>query len=184
MFAAVDFFSACKKSGIKPIMALELIVTTGSRHIKKIPDMQENHSLLLYAKNYSGYESLMKLTSLAWTEGFHFLPRVDEQALEEHAHDLICVIAQKKGILNSLLSKGKQDEAVLYIKEKKRLFGQDNLYLEIVNHKLSEDIELNLQFKELSELTDVHPWLLAMIATTQKEKMPKLMRFSWQLMKK
>ena len=155
MFAAVDFFSACKKSGIKPIMALELIVTTGSRHIKKIPDMQENHSLLLYAKNYSGYESLMKLTSLAWTEGFHFLPRVDEQALEEHAHDLICVIAQKKGILNSLLSKGKQDEAVLYIKEKKRLFGQDNLYLEIVNHKLSEDIELNLQFKELSELTDV-----------------------------
>ena len=52
MFAAVDFFNACKKAGIKPIMALELIVTTGSRHIKKIPDMQENHSLLLYAKNF------------------------------------------------------------------------------------------------------------------------------------
>ena len=123
MFAAVDFFSACKKAGIKPIMALELIVTTGSRHIKKIPDMQENHSLLLYAKNYSGYESLMKLTSLAWTEGFHFLPRVDEQSLEEYAKDLICVIAQKKGALNSLLSKGKKDQAVLYIQEKKRLFG-------------------------------------------------------------
>ena len=62
MFAAVDFFSACKKAGIKPIMALELIVTTGSG-IKKIPDMQENH-LTLYAKNYSGYESLMKLSYL------------------------------------------------------------------------------------------------------------------------
>ncbi len=155
MFAAVDFFSACKKAGIKPIMALELIVTTGSRHVKKIPDMQENHSLLLYAKNYSGYESLMKLTSLAWTEGFHFLPRVDEQALEEYAHDLICVIAQKKGILNSLLSKGKQDQAVTYIQEKKKLFGEANLYLEIVNHKLPEDIELNKQFKKLSELTGV-----------------------------
>ena len=115
MFAAVEFFSACKNEGIKPIMALELIVTNGSRHVKKIPDMQENHSLLLYAKNYSGYESLMKLTSLAWTEGFHFLPRVDEEVLIEHAHDLICVIAQKKGVLNTLLSKGKHDQAVEYI---------------------------------------------------------------------
>ena len=97
----------------------------------------------------------MKLTSLAWTEGFHFLPRVDEQALEEHAKDLICVIAQKKGALNSLLSKGKQDEAVLYIQGKKRLFGDENLYLEIVNHKLSEDIELNKEFQKLSEFTDV-----------------------------
>ena len=155
MFAAVDFYSACKKAGIKPIIALELIVTEGSRHVKKIPDMQENHSLLLYAKNYSGYESLMKLTSLAWTEGFHFLPRVDEEVLVKHAHDLICVIAQKKGILNTLLAKGKQDQAVEYIKEKKQFFGEGNLYLEIVNHKLSEDLDLNKKFKQLSELTEV-----------------------------
>lgn len=155
MFAAVDFFNSCKKAGIKPLMALELIVTDGSRHVKKIPDMQENHSLLLYAKNYGGYESLMKLSSIAWTEGYHFLPRVDEEVLKAHAHDLICVIAQKKGKPRALLSKGKKELAVEYINQKKEQFGQANLYLEIVNHNLHEDDKLNQDFRELSELTGV-----------------------------
>lgn len=155
MFAAVDFFNVCQKKGVKPLMAIELIVTDGSRHVKKIPDVQENHSLLLYAKNYSGYESLMKLTSIAWTEGYHFLPRVDEETLKDHAHDLICIIAQKKGKPAALLSKGEKELALEYIQAKKQQFGEQNIYLEIVNHQLAADIELNAQFKELSELSGV-----------------------------
>lgn len=155
MFCGVDFYSHAKKAGIKPILASELIVTNGSRHTKKIPDMQENFSVLCYAKDETGYQNLLKLVSMGWTEGFHFLPRVDEELLAQYHEGLIFVLAQKKGIVLDFLKKGKTEEALDYINAKKELVGAENLYLEIVNHGLDEDREHNQWFRELSDETGV-----------------------------
>lgn len=154
MFCAVEFFNAAKGL-IKPILGIELIMTSGSMSSKKIPDIHENHSLLLYARNFNGYKNLMKMSSLSWNQGFHFYPRLDEEYFAQNCSDLVVILAQKKGLVTSHLSKGNRAEAVRYISEKKEQISDGQLYLEIVDHGLPEDRELNEIYRSLSQETGV-----------------------------
>jgi len=154
MFCAVEFFNASKER-IKPILGIELIMTTGSMDSKKIPDIYENHSLLLYARNYQGYQNLMKMSSLAWNQGFHFHPRLDELHFQKNCSDLVVILAQKKGLVTSLLKNGNRQQALRYIEEKKEQIENGYLYLEIVDHGLPEDRELNEAYRSLSKETGI-----------------------------
>ncbi|MCJ8344312.1 DNA polymerase III subunit alpha, partial [bacterium] len=156
IYAAIDFFNQCKGADLKPIIAIEMIVANKSRHVKKTPDLQGNNSLLIYAKNYDGYETITKLTSIAWTQGHHDgFPRIDLEVLEKYHDEIIIVIAQKKGRVLQFLKEKKRDQAIEYIEHLKSLVGADNLYLEVVNHGLAEDLEVNQVFRELSNETGV-----------------------------
>lgn len=155
IYAAIDFFNKCKAADLKPIIAIEMIVANKSRHVKKTPDLQGNSSILIYAKNYDGYQTLMKLTSIAWTQGYHDgFPRIDLEVLEKYHKDIIIVIAQKKGRVLQFLKEKKRDQAIEYIENLKSLVGQENLYLEVVNHGLEDDIVDNKNFRELSNATN------------------------------
>jgi DNA polymerase III subunit alpha len=154
MFCAVEFYKA-SEGKIKPLLGTELILTTGPMDSRKIPDLYENHSLVLLARNYAGYQNLMKMSSLGWNEGFHFLPRVDETLFAKHCSDLVVIMAQKKGLVASLLKRGDREGALRFISEKKEQIDKGHLYLEIVDHGLAEDRELNEVFRALSKETSI-----------------------------
>src|ERR1700741_161444 len=90
MFGAIEFYSAAKKAGIKPIIGCEVyIVTNGSRFDKEVnaQSIKEGrgrgiyHHLVHLAKNLKGYQNLTKLCSLGHTEGFYYKPRIDLELL-------------------------------------------------------------------------------------------------------
>ena len=70
MFGAVDFYKECKKNGIKPIIGCEVYVAPRTRFDKE-QNLDNNYShLILLVKNKIGYQNLIKLVSLSYTEGF------------------------------------------------------------------------------------------------------------------
>ena len=85
MFGIIDFYRACKAEGIKPVLGCEVYMTTGDRKGRDpINDRQRFH-LILLAENDIGYKNLMKVVSIAYTEGFYYKPRADFDLLEKYS---------------------------------------------------------------------------------------------------
>ena len=138
MYGAVDFYRECKKEGIKPIIGCEVYVAPRTRFDKdKVQDKQYNH-LILLVKNKTGYQNLIKMVSLAYTEGFYFKPRIDRDLLEKHSEGLICLSACLAGEIPQLLLQrdyeGAKREALWY----SSVFGEGNYFLELQNHGIDE----------------------------------------------
>ena len=138
MYGAVDFYRACKKEGIKPIIGCEVYVAPRTRFDKdKMLDKEYNH-LILLAKNETGYKNLIKMVSLAFTEGFYFKPRIDRDLLEKYSDGLVCLSACLAGeIPQNLLRKDYEGakRAALWYQD---VFGENNYYLELQDHGLQE----------------------------------------------
>jgi DNA polymerase-3 subunit alpha len=144
MFGAMEFIAACeqkkRKKNVKPIIGCEVYVSPGSRHEKKGSENENKYyHLVLLAYNRDGYYNLVKLCSYAYTEGFYYRPRIDEELLSKYHEGLIALSACASGEIPRLIQGGKKDEAekkALYYRD---LFGNDadgnpNFYLEIQDH--------------------------------------------------
>ncbi|MEN8253701.1 MAG: PHP domain-containing protein [Patescibacteria group bacterium] len=111
MYGAMHFYNECHKQGIKPIIGLEAYMAKKSRKNKQTrPGADQNH-LTLLAKNFKGYQNLMRLTSIAHLEGFSYKPRIDEETLFKHSEGLIVMSGCAGSFFNRLLRDGKQSEA-------------------------------------------------------------------------
>lgn len=138
MYGAVDFYKACKKHGIKPIIGCEVYVAPRTRFDKeKALDKEYNH-LILLCKNEIGYKNLIKLVSLSYTEGYYYKPRIDRDILEKYHEGLICLSACLAGeIPQNLLARDYEGAkaAALWHRD---VFGNGNYYLEIQDHGIDE----------------------------------------------
>src|SRR5215471_10141579 len=102
MFGAMEFIAACghkkRKNPVKPIIGCEVYVSPGSRHEKKGSENENKYyHLILLAYNRTGYFNLVKLCSLAYTEGFYYRPRIDEELLSKYHDGLIALSACASG---------------------------------------------------------------------------------------
>lgn len=152
MYGAVDFYQACTKAGIKPIIGCEIYTCDGDMHRKG--DSKRYH-LILLAENEVGYHNLMKIVSLGHTEGFYMKPRVDKATLRRYHEGIICLSACMVGELPRLIVAGKLYEARQCIKEYISIFGRDNYFLEIQNHYLDDDPVINKQLAEFAKEYDL-----------------------------
>jgi DNA polymerase-3 subunit alpha len=134
MYGVIEFYKKCKKAGIKPIIGVELYLAPNSRHDKNTKDDARNFHILLLAKNNIGYQNLIKLVSLAHLEGFYYKPRIDWELLEKYHEGIIASTACLGGEIPSLILADRLDQAKKKIIEYNNLFGQDNFYLEIMDH--------------------------------------------------
>ncbi len=137
LFGAIDFYKACKKEKIKPILGCELWMAPLSRHDKKrLPGQPAGYPLVLLAKDMEGFKNLSKLSSIGYLEGFYYYPRIDREVLEKHHKGLICLSGSTSALIPSLIANDKEVEAE--IKWYKDLFGED-YYFEFVRHPMSEE---------------------------------------------
>ncbi|PIE98987.1 MAG: DNA polymerase III subunit alpha [Treponema sp.] len=143
MFGVVDFENECITQGIKPIIGSEFYIAPESRFDKKEVDGRRYYHLILLAKNETGYRNLMRLSSLSYTEGMYYKPRIDDEILEKYSEGLICLTACLAGRLPVLLLENKFDEAEKHLKKYLRIFGADNLFIELQYHGLDNQKKVN-----------------------------------------
>lgn len=144
LFGAIDFYIEAQKAGIKPIIGCETYVAPKSRLEKSMQGSDEaaNH-LILLAKDEEGYRNLMKLSSLAYLEGFYYKPRIDKEILSKYNKGLIALTACLKGEIPSLLIDKRFNDALKTADEYLSIMGKDNFFLEIQENAIPEQKIVN-----------------------------------------
>ena len=155
MYGIVDFYKACKKEGIKPILGCE-VYTAPRSHTDKDPrkDADQGH-LILLAKNNTGYRNLMKLVSMGFTEGFYYKPRIDYTLLETYHEGLIALSACLGGDIPQKILATDYEGAKNLALKLDNIMGRGNFYLELQYNSLSEQKQVNAELIRLSEETGI-----------------------------
>lgn len=156
MFGALRFYKECRANNINPVVGCEFYVSAISRKIKSGSEKGNRYNhLILLAKNYEGYKNLMLLSSLAYTEGFYYKPRIDNELLEKYHEGLICSTACLAGIVPKKILDGKYDEAKEKALYYNSIFGDGNFYLELQDHGIPEQKIANEEMIRLSGETGI-----------------------------
>lgn len=137
MYGCIDFYSAMKDAGIKPIIGCEVYVCR-DRLDKSAANREYSH-LILLCENNTGYQNLMKLVSEGFLTGYYYRPRIDYNLIRQHSEGLICLSACLSGDLPKLLLQGRYDDAEAYVREMQDIFGKKNFYVEIMDHGIREE---------------------------------------------
>lgn len=155
MYGAIEFYKEAKKRGINPIIGCEVYVAPRARTDKqKGPDSEYSH-LVLLCENNEGYQNLIKMVSLSFTEGFYSKPRVDKELLKKYHNGIIALSACLAGEVPKALLAGdyqRAKEAALWYKS---VFGENNYFLELQNHNLPEQARINPYMLKLSRETGI-----------------------------
>jgi DNA polymerase III subunit alpha len=198
MFGALHFYKQCKKAGINPIIGCEMYVAPKSRHLKSGSENGNKYfHLVLLARNEAGYKNLMKLSSLGYTEGFYYKPRVDDELLSLYTGGLIATSACLAGEIPDLIQQNRFEDAREKAGLYNEIFGKGNFYLELQDHGIAEQTTVNKALVQLSDsldiplvaTNDVHyinnsdanaQDLLICVGTNKKKNEPGRMRFQTQ----
>ena len=147
MYGAVAFYDACRDNDIKAIFGCEFYV---AQDLYQKSGKSKYAHLVLLAKDETGYLNICKLNSIAFRDGFYYKPRIDYKTLEQYAEGVVCLSACLAGDIPQAILNRNFDEAERLIKWFKDLFG-DDFYLEVQNHHLPEQIEVNNKLYEYAE---------------------------------
>ena len=139
MYGAVAFFDACEKEGIKAIIGTEFYVCDDLTVKSGKPKL---HHLILLAKDETGYKNLSLLNAIAFRDGFYYKPRIDLPTLKQHSEGLVCLSACVAGNIPQAILNRNFDEAENLVQWFKDVF-KDDFYLELQNHFLQEELEVN-----------------------------------------
>jgi len=143
MYGAVAFYKAAKEAGIKPIIGCEVYVAARTRFDMDYElDYDQSH-LILLCKNDIGYKNLCQIVSASFTEGFYRKPRVDIELLRTYNEGLIALSACLAGEIPGLILDGKYKEAKAKALEYRDIFGEDGFYIELQDHGITNQSEVN-----------------------------------------
>lgn len=155
MYGAVEFYNACKKENIKPIIGCEVYLAPKSRFDKTASLESKPYHLVLLCKNETGYKNLIHLVSKGFTEGFYSRPRIDDELLSQYSEGLVALSACLAGRIPKELSRGDYDAAKRYALKLKSIFGKENFYIELQNHGLAEQAQILPSLVSLAEECDL-----------------------------
>ncbi|MGN0660327.1 MAG: DNA polymerase III subunit alpha [Oscillospiraceae bacterium] len=153
MCGAVEFYDECRKNGIKPIIGCEVYVAPRTRFDKVHKLDTSPYHLVLLCKNETGYNNLIKMVSLGYTEGFYSRPRIDIDLLKANSEGLICLSACLAGQVPRLLLNNDYEGAVQTVSLYQDIFGKDDYYIETQDHGISEQKKILPFLKKLSKET-------------------------------
>src|SRR5262245_52348318 len=150
LFGAVRFFDMALSRGIRPILGMEGYVAPGDRRDKTLQaegtqgtQKKPYYHQILLATNATGYANLVRLSSLAYTEGFYYKPRIDKAILAEHASGLIATSACLGGEVAQRIMSGNLAGAERAAAEMAEIMGRGNYYLEVQDQGLEEEKRVN-----------------------------------------
>ena len=150
MYGCIAFYNQAIKEGIVPIIGCEVYVAPGSRFNKEAGENKYFH-LVLLAENDEGYHNLMRLVSIGFKDGYYYKPRVDKEVLRKYSKGLICLSACLQGEIAVNLTLGLYDEAKKVALEYLDIFGEGNYFLEIQDHGIAEQRQINPEIYRLSK---------------------------------
>ncbi len=151
MFGAMEFYIACQKEGVKPIIGAEVYVAPDSRLNRDYVNSTTptNHHLLLLCENLQGYRNLCRLVSIGYKEGFYYKPRIDKEVLALYSEGLIALSACLKGEVATHCLRNRPDEARQVAEWYAGLFP-DRYYIELQENTLPEQTVANERLVELA----------------------------------
>ena len=155
MYGVIDFYRAAQERGIKPVIGCEVYVAARTRHDKVYALDNERSHLVLLCENNTGYQNLIAMVSKAWTEGFYTKPRIDHELLEQHHEGIIALSACLAGEIPRALSRGDYEGAKETALWYDQLFGRGNYFLELQDHGLREQKQINPLIIRLSRETGI-----------------------------
>lgn len=134
MYGAIEFYKACKKEGIKPIIGVEAYMAERSLTDKEPNIDNKRYHLTLLAKNHAGYKNLMKLISHSYLEGYYYKPRMDLEIIEKHSDGLICLTGCPGSRFVHHLRNNNVEEARMLLDHYVKIFGKENVFIELMIH--------------------------------------------------
>lgn len=154
MLGTVQFYKACKKAGIKPIIGMEAYVGPRGRRDRDSKLDRRPYHLVLLAQNQEGYKNLIQLATIAQLEGFYYKPRIDRESLEQHSEGLVVLSGCASSEVARHIRDGQVDAARKTISWYRSLFP-DRYFLEIQDHGIPELDQINAGTVELARELDV-----------------------------
>ncbi len=165
MYGVLDFYKACHKQGITPIIGTEAYMAADSRHERprrtgRVDDggggdgdggNKLYYHLTLLAENNQGYRNLMQLSSLAYLEGYYYKPRMDWELYEKHHEGIIATTGCLGGVVLQALLAGDESLALERAARLQDIFGRDNLFVEIQDHGIPEQLRTNPMLIEIAK---------------------------------
>ncbi len=155
MYGVIDFYKACQKQGIKPIIGCEIYMAPGKRTERVLGKDDKNYHLVLLAENNEGYRNLVKIVSQAHIDGFYYKPRADKELLHKHRKGLIALSGCLAGEISECLLQDNYSRARNVALELADIFGQGNFFLEIQDHGLNDQRRVNLGLRKLHVETGI-----------------------------
>jgi DNA polymerase-3 subunit alpha len=157
MSGVLEFYKAAKAAEVKPILGMEAYVAARSRHDRDPQKDKARYHLIILAMNNTGYQNLMKLSTIANLEGMYYKPRIDRELLKEHSEGLIILSGCASGELGENLRADNYEEAKSIAQWYKDVFG-DRYYLELQDHGHPESktawdvqVKINGYLEKISE---------------------------------
>ncbi len=133
LYGAIEFYSACKKKEIKPILGVDFYVAARTRKDVQAGVDSRRTRLVLLAMNEVGYRNLVKLVTRSHLEGFYYKPRLDRELIQEHAQGLIAISPSFSGEIAQAVKGRNPDKAREWAAFYKKVYG-DRFYIEITRH--------------------------------------------------
>ncbi|MGC8874761.1 MAG: DNA polymerase III subunit alpha, partial [Chloroflexia bacterium] len=140
LYGTIDFYHACKRHGLRPIIGSE-VYTALDRRDRRSADDKHTYHLVLLARNARGYRNLVRLTTAAHLEGFYYKPRIDRELLEQYHEGLIALSACNQGEPARRIRDGDLEGARAAAAWFRDLFGPDGYFLELQRHPGLPDLE-------------------------------------------
>lgn len=136
LYGAIEFYQECKAGGINPVIGYEAYVAPGSRNVREARRRGDaGFHLTLLAQNRQGFRNLIKLASLAFLEGYHYVPRIDKEALKDHSEGILVLSGCASSEFSELILKDQETKARELAEWFAKIFPK-RFYVEIQNNGL------------------------------------------------
>jgi DNA polymerase-3 subunit alpha len=148
LMGAFHFIKAIKKhnadlaegtAALKPILGCEFYVCEDHQDRSR---RDNGYQIVFIAKNKKGYENLSKMSSIAYTQGFYYVPRIDKKIVEQYKSDLMVLTGNLYGEVPSKILNVGDNQAEEALQWWKSQFGED-LYIELMRHQQEDEKRAN-----------------------------------------
>ena len=167
LYGVIDFYEACRRHDVTPIIGLEAYMAANSRFDRpprrgKIDDTGGDveggqklyHHLTLLAVTNQGYRNLREVSSRAFLEGYYYKPRLDWELLEQYAGGLVATSGCLGGVVLQALLRGDEKKALELAGRLQSIFGRENFFIELQDHGLPAQHRTNPKLLEIARALD------------------------------